>query len=102
MTIKIEFLKEDIDSLMYQRFHHPHPRVQQKMEALLLKSKRIDNTTICEVLGICPNTLRTYFKQFQSDGVEGLKEMGADTVISQKNLSWFNFLWTITLELCKV
>ena len=36
--IEIEFTEEAIDELRYQRFNHPHPRVQRKMEALLLKS----------------------------------------------------------------
>ncbi len=30
--IKIEFSEEEIKALHYERFHHPHPRVQMKME----------------------------------------------------------------------
>jgi len=36
--IKINFTETDITQLKYERYHHPHPRVQRKMEALLLKS----------------------------------------------------------------
>ena len=38
--IKIEFTPEEIDALEYERYHHPEPKVQQKMEALYLKSQR--------------------------------------------------------------
>jgi hypothetical protein len=36
--IKIEFTPEEIDALEYERYHHPEPKVQKKMEALYLKS----------------------------------------------------------------
>ena len=32
--IQIDFTPEDIDALHHERFHHPHPRVQEKMEAV--------------------------------------------------------------------
>ncbi len=28
--LKIEFSTEEIEALHYERFHHPHPRVQMK------------------------------------------------------------------------
>ena len=33
--IQITFTEEAIAQLHYERYHHPHPRVQQRMEALL-------------------------------------------------------------------
>ena len=36
---KIEFTTTEREALHYWRFHHPHPRVQLKMEALSLKSQ---------------------------------------------------------------
>ncbi|WP_370583146.1 hypothetical protein [Microcystis sp. LEGE 00066] len=35
--INLEFTEEEKNSLYYERFHHPHPRVQLKMEVLWLK-----------------------------------------------------------------
>ena len=37
--LQLTFMQEEIEELDYQRYHHPHPRVQRKMEALLLSSK---------------------------------------------------------------
>ena len=55
--IKIEFTEEAIEKLRHERFHHPHPRVQRKMEALLLKSQRLPHKRIARILGVSENTL---------------------------------------------
>jgi len=36
--LHITFSDQDIAALRYERYHHPHPRVQMKMEALLSAS----------------------------------------------------------------
>ena len=36
---KLTFSDADKQALDEQRYHHPHPRVQRKMEALWLKSQ---------------------------------------------------------------
>ena len=33
----IEFTESERQALHYKRFHHPHPRVQRKMETVWLK-----------------------------------------------------------------
>jgi len=33
--IQLEFTPEAIAALHHERYHHPHPRVQRKMEVLL-------------------------------------------------------------------
>jgi hypothetical protein len=40
--LRIDFMEEDIDRLHYERYHHPHPLVQKKMEVLYLKSQGIN------------------------------------------------------------
>ena len=67
--------EEDIKELDYQRSHHPHPRVQRKMEALLLKAKGLPHHQIACCVGVCENTMRSYFKQYQSGGIEALKRL---------------------------
>jgi hypothetical protein len=39
--LRLTFSEQDIKELDYQRYHHPHPRVQRKMEALLRKRQRL-------------------------------------------------------------
>ena len=61
--ITIDFTQKDIDALDYERFHHPHPKVQRKMEALFLKAKGLKHAEICRLCGISTPTLITYLRQ---------------------------------------
>lgn len=72
---RIEFTEEQIEQLRQERFSHPHPRVQKKMEALLLKSEGLPHACIAKLLGICENTLRAYFREFLDGGIERLQEI---------------------------
>jgi transposase len=71
--LHVGFTPEQIDSLHHERFHHPHPRVQLKMEAVYLKSQGLPQHEICRLARISENTLRTYLRQFQEGGIERLK-----------------------------
>ncbi len=73
--INLSFTQADIDEIRYLRFHHPHPHVQHKMEALLLKSVNLSHHMIAIILGICMNTLRSYFEEYKNGGVEQLKQI---------------------------
>jgi transposase len=73
--ISIDFTPQDIDSLHHERFHHPHPRVQEKMEAVYLKSRGLLHKEICRLSRISENTLRSYLRQFQEGGLERLKRL---------------------------
>jgi transposase len=71
--IHIDFKAEDIEALHHQRFHHPHPRVQLKMEAVYLKSQGLAHRDICRLTRISENTLRSYLGQFLEGGIERLQ-----------------------------
>ena len=73
--LHLTFSQEDIEELDYQRYHHPHPRVQRKMEALLLKAKGLPHQQIASCVGVCENTVRSYLQQYQSGGIEALKRL---------------------------
>jgi transposase len=73
--IQIDFTPEDVVALHHERFHHPHPRVQEKMEAVYLKSQGLLHKEICRLSRISENTLRSYLRQFQEGGIERLKRL---------------------------
>jgi transposase len=73
--IRIEFTPEMIAELKYQRYHHPHPRVQQKMEVLYLKSQGLSHQDIRQICGITKTTLTTYLKQYIEGGVARLQQL---------------------------
>lgn len=69
----ISFTEDQIAQLKYERFHHPHPRVQRKMEALYLKAMEMPHQKICKLAGISPNTLRSYLQEFLEGGIDRLR-----------------------------
>ena len=81
--ISIDFTPQDVDSLHFERFHHPHPRVQLRMEAVYLKSQGLPHHDICRLARISENTLRTYLRQYQEGGVERLKQTDWDGPTSE-------------------
>ena len=73
--IKLEFSEAEAEALNYERYHHPHPRVQRKMEALWLKSRGVRHQEICRLPGIGSTTLTSYLRAYQTGGLEALKEV---------------------------
>ena len=74
--IALEFNATDIDALDYERYHHPHPQVQRKMEVLYLKSQGLSHGQIQQLCRIkSRTTLASYFRQYQTGGVAALKQL---------------------------
>jgi transposase len=73
--LRIQFDAEEIEAIKYERLHHPHPRVQQKMWAVWLKACELPHREICRLVGITENTLRVYLNDFAKGGVEALKQL---------------------------
>jgi transposase len=73
--IQIQFSEDDIKALDYERYNHPHPRVQRKMEALWLKSQGLSHREIAKLTGVCQNTLTQYLREYKEGGIEKLKEI---------------------------
>jgi transposase len=81
--IHIDFTPQDIDSLHHERFHHPHPRVQLKMEAVYLKSQGLPHQEICRLTRVTKNTLRAYLRQYREGGIERLEQTAWDGPASE-------------------
>jgi predicted ArsR family transcriptional regulator len=71
--LRFSFSPEDIEAIQYERFHHPHPQVQQKMWTVWLKSCQLPHHEICRIAGITENTVRAHLNEFNEGGVEALK-----------------------------
>jgi hypothetical protein len=57
----------------YARYHHPPPRVQQRMEALWLKSPGVPHHQIAQLCALAANTLRSSLRLYHTGGVEALQ-----------------------------
>src|SRR5512147_1135010 len=78
-----DFTPQDIDALHFERFHHPHPRVQLKLAAVYLKSQGLAHYDICRLARISENTLRSYLRQYREGGVERLQQTDWDGPTSE-------------------
>ena len=72
--ITIEFTQEEIDALEYERYHHPDPKVQKRMEVLYLKGQGLKHKEMCRLCRISRTTLVTYLEKYRDGGIERLKE----------------------------
>jgi transposase len=79
----IEFTDEQVQQLAFERFHHPHPRVQRKMEAVFLKARKFSHEDICELLAISRTTLWGWLRDFKAGGVEALKQWNVGGSVSE-------------------
>jgi len=83
--IQVEFTEQMIEALQYERYHHPHPKVQQKMEVLYLKSQGLAHQDIRRLCNISKTTLTVYLRQYLEGGIEGLKQLNYQGQPSQLN-----------------
>ena len=72
---KMEFTTAEREALHYWRFHHPHPRVQRKMEALYLKSQGLAPEAISRLCAISKPTLYRYLHAYREGGIAKLQEV---------------------------
>ena len=75
MTTQLEFTPEIQKGLNYERYHHPVPLVQRRMEVLWLKSHGLPHALIATLANVSENTMREYFRLYQEGGLDKLKEV---------------------------
>ena len=90
MTMHLEFTPESLDELNSERYRHPLPIVQRRMEALWLKSHGLPHGQIAQLVNITENTLRDYFQLYREGGVERLKAValqGPESALQEHHAS---------------
>lgn len=75
MTTQLDFTSEIIAIINEERYRHPFPIVQRRMEALWLKSHGLPHAQIAKLVGISENTLRDYFQLYAIGGLEKIREV---------------------------
>ena len=72
---QIEFTTAEREALQSGRFHHPHPRVQRKMEALYLKSQGLEPAQISRLCAMSKPTFYRYLHAYRQGGIAKLPEV---------------------------
>jgi transposase len=69
------FTPTDLDAIRHERYHHPHPRVQQKMEVLWLKSQGFTHEDIATLADVSRRSVQRYLDEFADGGLERLRRL---------------------------
>ena len=72
----LEFSQETVEQIRHERFHHPHPRVQRKMEVLWLKSQGLTHADIANLADVSPRSVQRYLDEFAEGGLERIRLLG--------------------------
>jgi transposase len=86
--LKIDIKAKDAVKLRTELYTQVHPHIMKKYLALHLKQCGMSNKLICNVLGICNNTLLSYFKEYIEGGLEKLQ--GLNFYCPQSDLQKFS------------
>jgi transposase len=62
--------------IRHDRYHHPHPRVQRKMEVLWLKSRGLTHADIAELADVSPRSVQRYLDEFAEGGLQRVRHLG--------------------------
>jgi transposase len=71
----LSFTQEILDALNYERYHHPHPRVQQKMEVVWLKSQGLTQVEVACLAAVSRRTVQRYVDEFREGGLDRLRRV---------------------------
>jgi len=67
---------EDLDAIRHDRFHHPHPRVQLKMEVLWLKSRGLPHVEIASLSGTSVRSVQRFLGEYRDGGLDRVRALG--------------------------
>jgi len=70
----ITFTADDRRALARDRYHHPDPRVQRKMEVLWLKSHGLSHDQIAAYADVSRRTVQRYLDQYIEGGLSRLRQ----------------------------
>ena len=90
------FSDEDRKAIDDDRYRHPHPHVQRKMEVLWLKSHGLPHQRIADLAGVSFRTVQRYLNEYLEGGLTLLRRCkwrGPKTVLLQHERSVEEYFW---------
>ena len=73
VMLQITFTDAEIAALEYERYRHPSPLVQKRMEVVYLKSQAVPHQEIARLCRMSRQTVVTILHLYQDQGIERLK-----------------------------
>lgn len=90
------FSDEDLKAIDHDRYHHPHPHVQRKMEVLWLKSHGLPHQWIADLAGVSLRTVQRYLDEYLEGGLKQVRRCkwrGPKTALLQHERSVEEYFW---------
>jgi len=73
---RFEFTEEELQAMAHERYQHPNPRVQKRMEILWLKSKGETHERIAELAQVSRRTVQRLLDSFEKGRLEAVRSFG--------------------------
>jgi transposase len=70
------FTESVVEAIAQDRYRHPDPRVQERMEILWLKSKKEPHERIAELANVSRSTVQRTLRIYTAKGLEGIRSFG--------------------------
>jgi transposase len=70
---RINLSADDLASVTHERYHHPEPLVQRKMEVLWLKHHGLPHHDIARLAGVSRASVTRYLKEFLTGGLAAIR-----------------------------
>jgi transposase len=80
---RLTFTEEEQQALHKERYEHPHPRVQQRMEVLWLISQGMVYSLTARLAGVSEATVDRYVALYRQGGLAALREWKWDKAPSE-------------------
>jgi transposase len=93
---RICFSTDDLQAIAYERYRHPHPHVQRKMEVLWLKSHNLTHQQIAAFAGVSLRTVQRYLDEYLLGGLCRIRRCnwrGPQTVLLEHERSLEEHFW---------
>ena len=69
----INFTEDDLRAIAHERYYHPDPHVQRKMEVLWLKSHGLPHRQIADLAGVSRRTVQRYLNDYRAGGLQQVR-----------------------------
>jgi transposase len=73
---RFQFTEGELQAIAHERYYHPNPRVQRRMEILWLKSKGEIHERIAELAKVSRRTVQRLMDSFAEGGLEAVRRFG--------------------------
>lgn len=70
------FSEAVVEAIAGERYRHPDPRVQERMEILWLRSKDEPHDRIAELANVSRSTVQRTLRLYATKGLEGIRSFG--------------------------